>query len=285
MTVKTEIIRINPAIASAWLEKNTINRPLRRTVVEGYKSALERGEHRLTHQGIAFAESGELLDGQHRLTAISEMPSKFSLEMMVTRGLSSDAFKAIDLGLKRSHSDVLRIPMGLAACARFMATIHNTSKVGITPQSLIPIVEGIAPAYDVLVGFDPKHTKTWSGASVRSAALLQMMRGVAHDYVCMTYYSLNHMDFDSMPPIGKALFRQQTKGVVNGHGFDMFCRAYKAFDSRNANLATIQISDPSSIIGAAREVIQDYVLGGKKAPTSGAKKVNSTNFKPYGTTA
>lgn len=277
MNIKTEIIRINPAIACAWLEKNTINRPLRRTVVEGYRASLERGEHRLTHQGIAFSETGELLDGQHRLTAISEMPASFSIQMMVTRGLPVDTFHAIDIGLKRSHADVLKIPSGLAAVARFVATVHNTTRVGITPQSLIPYVDGLQRGYDNLLGFDPTCTKTWSSAAIRSAAVLQMLRGSGDDYVCMTYYSLNHLDFDAMPPVGRALFRQQTRGVVNSHGLDLFCRAFKVFDSKNAGLTTIQISDPSTIIGVAREIIAERVLGMKKAPTSGAKKVNSAN--------
>ncbi len=285
MTIKTEILRINPVLAKAWLEKNTINRPLRRTVVEGYRAALERGEHRLTHQGIAFSETGELLDGQHRLTAIAEMPEKFSIEMMVTRGLSPDAFKAIDLGLKRTHSDVLKIPSGLAACARFMATIYNTSRTSITPQSLIPYVDGISPFYDALIGFDPKITKVWSSAAVRSAAIIQMMRGSDRDFVLMTYYSLNHMDFDSMPATAKALFRQQAQGLVKSNGVDMFCRAFKAFDSRNASLAKIQINDPSSIVGLARESIYDFVFDGKKAPTSGAKKVNGADSTRRGQVA
>lgn len=277
MNIKTEVLRISPAIARAWLEKNTINRPLRRTVVEGYRASLERGEHRLTHQGIAFSASGELLDGQHRLTAIAEMPENFSVQMMVTRGLSAEAFQAIDLGLKRSHADVLKIPAGLSAVARFLATIHNTSRVGITPQSLVPYVEGVQRHYDNLIGFDPTCTKTWSSAAIRSAAVLQMIRGSGDDYVCMTYYSLNHLDFDAMPPVARALFRQQTRGLVNSRGLDMFCRAFKVFDSKNAQLNTIQITDPSTLIASARDVINERVLGIRNAPTSGAKKVNGRN--------
>lgn len=277
--MQTKIVKVTPTIATAWLEKNTINRPIRRTVVDGYIAAYMRGEHRLTHQGIAFAESGELLDGQHRLTAIAEMPSTFSAEIMVTSGLPPETFDAIDQGLKRSHADVLRVPSGLAACARFMATIHNTSRTGITSQSLVPYVDGIERHYMALVGFDPKITKTWSSAAMRTAAVLQMLNNGNHDYICMTYYSLNHMDFDAMPTVAKALFRQYTKGAVNAHGFDMFCRAFKVFDYRSQSLGTIQISDPATIITRAREIIQTRVLSIKNAPTGGAKKVNSSDSK------
>jgi hypothetical protein len=269
-------------MALGWLERNTINRPLRRTVVEGYKAAYMRGEHRLTHQGIAFSRSGELLDGQHRLTAISEMPSNFAAEMMVTTDVAPEAFDAIDQGLKRTHSDVLRIPSGHAAVARYMAVLADTtSRAGITSQSLVPFVEGSVTPYMQLTGFCPKCTKVWSGAAVRSAAILQLLAGRDHDYICLTYWSLNHMDFDSMSDVAQTLFKQQTKGSVAG-GYDMFCRAFKVFDQRNSSLDKIQITDPATIISKAREIIHTKVLGNgmKKAPTSaGAKKVHSPNSK------
>ena len=279
MAIQTRIAKVTPVIARGWLEQNTINRPLRRSVVESYIAAYMRGEHRLTHQGVAFADTGELLDGQHRLTAISEMPDNWSAEMMVTTGLPASSFDAIDQGLKRSHSDVLKIPSGQAAVARYLATIYETSRVGITSQFLVPFVEGVDVAYGRLVGFCPKSTKTWSSAGVRSAAILQMMNGGDKDYISMTYYALNHMDFDSMPPVAKALFRQYTKGLVSAHGYDLFCRAYKAFDLRNASLNTIQISDTSTIVGKAREIISVKVLGTKKAPTGGAKRANKADSK------
>ncbi len=279
MELQTKVVRVTPLLARKWLEHNTINRPLRRSVVDGYLSMYARGEHRLTHQGIAFSETGELLDGQHRLTAISELPETFAVDMMVTRGLSTAAFEAIDLGLKRTHADVLRRPAGLAAVARFLAVLNDQRHSAITPQSLIPYVEGIERYYDALIGFCPKNTKTWSSAAVRAAAILQIMSGSDKDYVSITYYALNHAEFDSMSHVAQALFRQQVKGLIRPHGMDMFCRAFKAFDNRNQNLNTIQISDTSTLVTKARETVLSKVLGQKKAPTSGAKKVNVPNSK------
>lgn len=277
--METKIVKVTPALAKRWLESNTINRPLRRSVVDGHIAAYMRGEHRLTHQGIAFADTGELLDGQHRLTAIAEMPSHFIAEIMVTTGLPASSFEALDQGLKRSHSDVLRVPPGQAAVARYLATVHETSRVGITSQFLVPFLAGIEEPYQQLTGFCPKNTKTWSSAAIRAAAILRMLSGGDRDYISVAYYSLNHMEFDTMPPIVQALFRQQTKGLVNTSGFDLFCRSFKAFDARSQHLNTIQISDTSSIVTRAREIIKTSVLGMKKAPTGGAKKVNGFHSK------
>lgn len=262
--METKIIRVTPAMADNWLEANTINRPLRKSVVEGLVAAYMRGEHRLTHQGIAFADTGELIDGQHRLTAISKMPADFAVDIMVTRGLPKSAFDAIDQGLKRSHGDVLRISQGHAAVARYLATIYETSRIGITTQYLVPFVEGIEDAYVQLTGFCPKATKTWSSAGIRSAAILQMLNGGDKDYICMSYYALNHMEFQAMVPVVETLFKQQTAGKTTARQLDLFCRAFKAFDKRNQSLAKIQINDTSSTLVRAREIIQEKVLGVKR---------------------
>lgn len=284
--ITTRIAAVTPEIASAWLEKNTINRPLRRTVVDTLRQAYERGEHRLTHQGIAFASTGELLDGQHRLTAIAQMPKGFSVQMMVTVGLPPVAFESIDQGLKRSHSDVLRIDMGHAAVARLLAVIYNTARTGITSQYLIPFVEGCRPAYSALIDFCPRGQKLWASAPVRAAAVLRLLNGGDRDYVCMAYYSLVHMEFDSMSPVVQTLFKQLTATSGKASPLDLFARAYKAFDVRNAAMTTIIVSDTAKVAAQAREVISVRVLGTKKAPTSaGAKKANKSNSTPKRVTA
>lgn len=273
-----KMMRVTPSLARKWLEHNTINRPLRPTVVDGLRTALMRGEYKVTHQGVAFADSGELLDGQHRLTAISELPDTFSVQMLVCTGLARDAFQAIDIGLKRSHGDVLHIPSGLAAVSRFMAVICETERSGITPQLLIPYANGAENSYMRLLAFCPKNSKAWSSAAVRTAAILRLSEGADSDYVCISYHALIHAEFDSMSPIVQALYRQQVKGLVRVNGFDMFCRAYKAFDPRSQELATIQISDTSSIVAKARDSIKRNILGQKIAAQQAAKKVIAGKF-------
>lgn len=279
-SIETRVATITPEIAKAWLEKNTINRPLRRTVVDTLRQAYERGEHRLTHQGLAFAKTGELLDGQHRLTAIAQMPKSFSVQMMVTSGLPSETFEAIDQGLKRTHGDVLRIDAGHAAVARLLAVIYNTARTGLTSQYLIPFVEGTRAPYSTLVDFCPKSQKLWSSAPVRAAAILRLLMGGDRDYICMAYYSLVHMEFDSMSQVVQTLFKQLTSQSGKASPVDLFARAFKAFDVRNAGMTTIVVSDTARVSVQAREVIASRVLGMKKAPASGAeKKANSVDSK------
>lgn len=276
----TKTVRITPAMASNWLSHNTINRPMRRYDVDGYIAAFKRGEYKYTHQGIAFADSGELLDGQHRLQAISEMPPGFSVEMLVTRGLDKEAFLVIDKGRKRSHSDALGIQTGHAAVARFLATLQTTNtREPITTEYLIPYARAVEPHYVRLNQVCSKISKTWCSSAVRSAAILRLMDGGDFDYIGISYHALNHDDFDSMAPIVKALYRQQVRGMVSGQ-LDLFCRAWKAFDHRLQRLDKIQINDTSATYAKAREVIVSKILGQKNAAGSAAaKKVNERNSR------
>lgn len=277
--IEQKLVDVTPAKAEAWLQHNVENRPLRESTVEGLKAAYQRGEYVITHQGVAFDEDGNLIDGQHRLTAISQMPAGFVARMYVTTGLSKKAFKAIDIGSKRTAGDVLRVNQGLAAVARYMAVLNDHRHSSITPQLLVPYIEGISAVYEKLVAFSPTVTKTWSSAAVRAAACLQMLNGGDKDYICISYYALNHAEFTSMSPIVQALYRQQVRGLVRGKAVDMFCRSFKAFDTRSQSLNTIQISDTSTIVGKAREIVNAKVLGEKSGASGPApKKVNSAKF-------
>jgi hypothetical protein len=265
--METTTIRVTPAIAMQWLKFNTINRPVRRSAVDGLTAAMKRGEYRLTHQGIAFAESGELLDGQHRLMAISQMPPDFGIDMQVTRGLNKSAFVAIDKGVKRSHGDSLGIPTAHAAVARFIAKTHLTAKESISTDYLIPFVSATAEPYKRLQGICQRTSRVWSSAAVRSAAILRMMGGGDFDYIGISYHALNHDDFESMSPIIQALYRQQIRGLVNGPN-DLFLRAWKAFDHESQRLDKIQINEAASILHSVRAIILSEILGVKRGPAA-----------------
>jgi hypothetical protein len=101
ITQRVELI--TPEMAKNYLEKNLSNRPIRPYHVQMFIQRLEARDFSLTHQGIALAEDGSLLDGQHRLSAIVQ--SGISAEMTVTEGLSAKSFQDMDCGIPRRLSD------------------------------------------------------------------------------------------------------------------------------------------------------------------------------------
>lgn len=277
--METKLVRITPALARDWLKRNTSNRALRPSKVDALKQALERGEYQTTHQGIAFSSEKVVLDGQHRLHAIAAMQDGFSIEMLVTSGLPPSTFDVIDtMSTPRSAADVLRKSQGLTSVARFII-IKLVAKTGVsvTPIMLRPYIAEIEPYYDMLIDYCPTVSKTWSAASIRTAAILRMMGEGDRDYILLTYHALNHADFDSMSPIAQAIYRQQTRGTVNTQSLDIFARAFRVFDVRKMRVPTVQISDQDRLVNEAVEIVNTEILGQKKAPSKpGAKVVNKS---------
>ena len=110
---------VTPEQARAWLERNFRNRPVSEDVVASYARDMLRGAWVGTHQGIAFNDRDELIDGQHRLRAI--LRAGIPIRLMVTYGLPAKikgaemtTMDAVDRGRTRSVADQLKIQHGLS---------------------------------------------------------------------------------------------------------------------------------------------------------------------------
>ncbi len=100
--IKTALNTLTPAWAKSVLEtRNPRNRLISQATVASYAADMQAGHWLISHQGIAFAENGDLLDGQHRLAAI--IMAGVPVKMMVTTGLPA-AFKN---GLSLATMDVI----------------------------------------------------------------------------------------------------------------------------------------------------------------------------------
>lgn len=254
--MEIELARITPALARKWLELNKNNRPLRPTHVETLRASFARGEYVQTHQGIAFDQDNNLIDGQHRLHAIAQMPKGFFVTMLVTRGLERDrAFVVIDtVQAKRSTSDVLRVDRNVGETANFLARLFNNAHA-ITPTYVAPFARYVQSEVTELLAHCGTAARTWSSAPVKAAAVLQMKNGHS-DYVKTVYAAMVTLDFDAMPRCAKAVFRAQKAGEVRASfGWDLFARGLKIFDPANTNLSKVQISDLSTTLAAVRDIL------------------------------
>jgi len=111
--VETRLVYITPTLAELLLEYNmkpTIGKPgtNRRLVahnITDLMKAIEHGDWKFNHQGIAFNEDGDMIDGQHRLIAIARVGKTqpdISVPLLVTVGLPVTANEKIDLVRRRS---------------------------------------------------------------------------------------------------------------------------------------------------------------------------------------
>lgn len=266
--MKTELMQVTPKMARDWLDHNTDNRPLRPFVVEGLMESWAHGEWKVTHQGIAFAKSGRLLDGQHRLNFIAQLPDGTKVPMNVTDGMDENSFDAIDIGIRRSMSDMYGVSADFVAASKFMAKIYNSnSTAGLSNQFTKPFLDWIEPEFVELTTYCPTRAKIWSSAPVRCAAIVQMKRGHDSDFIKLAYHSLVTADFDSMPHAARALMKQHLGGKIHSaRTSDLFVRALRAFESNNnRKISAILIKDQGAILEEVRAWITVQV---KKSPGS-----------------
>ena len=283
--MQVEVMNISPSVSSDWLKRNIGNRPIRRAWVESWKGIFSRGEYIETHQGVAFSKSGRLLDGQHRLTAISEMPEEFRVRMLVAQGLSEEAFLALDQGGKRSTSDILTESPRLVEVARLLARIYVGTTSGLTPQYLGPFIEFARPYHDELMDFCPTVKRVFGAVSFRTAAVILMSDGVDRDYVKSAYRALVLADFSAMPQSCQVLYRSFLSGGVQASAvIDTLSRAMKVLNPANANLKQIKVLDLNQTLNRVREILESHDVGPKKKAglLSPAKKSTRSDYRIQG---
>src|SRR5258706_8303068 len=81
---------ITPEMARQWLEKNAMNRRLRQSSVDTYASIMKRKQWELNGETIIISDTGDILNGQHRLWACFESGTPF--ETYVIIGMTKEVF-------------------------------------------------------------------------------------------------------------------------------------------------------------------------------------------------
>lgn len=103
----SKIMTVTPAIAQGFLLKNNNNRHLRKERVEFYLDQMRKGLWVVQNDDICFDWDGNLLNGQHRLSAVVKLGKP--VEMGIKTGLDPRAFSIIDVGANRSAGDIFSI--------------------------------------------------------------------------------------------------------------------------------------------------------------------------------
>ena len=151
--IKSKWEDISPKRAAEYLKKNVTNRGLREVTVQAYERDMKAGNWVPTHQGIAFNDREELIDGQHRLKAV--IRANVIVKMLVTRGIpalsgETHTMDAVDRGAARSLADQLRLQHGfnnpnLAAASA--TAITNMSLAGGVRRVSVPQILKVLDIY------------------------------------------------------------------------------------------------------------------------------------------
>lgn len=133
--VDSKIVNITPAMAEKWLKGYHNIRPISWGQVDAFANDMRAGNWRVTHQGIAFDENGNLVDGGHRLHAIQR--AGVAVPMLVTTIIGIDIKDPIDRGRPRSIGSILGMRTALVAAVNGLRSLE----VGYEVQSKMTLAE------------------------------------------------------------------------------------------------------------------------------------------------
>ncbi len=263
--MRFEVMRITPTEAQKWLDHNRINRPIRKAHVKRLAAAMKRGEWVVNHQAIAL-NGTNLLDGQHRLSAIllSGLPY---VEMSVIRDAKDSTFDTIDIGEKRSLSDVYRADIHVMNQVSFVARLLHIRKA--SPQQVAPIYEKLCPLFTEIVNSAPRNAGRFTAAPIRVAAGAAILSGENKNRVLAIYRNLCEFRAEELPRVGQIFMKQAAIDSGNSKigpsgsfgQASMLARAWTVFQEKYAKNERLRIDDQTVQVGEVREVFRSVLNG------------------------
>jgi hypothetical protein len=105
--IEVRLIDMTPDIAEDLLDENLFNRKVRVRAIDELVEALRLGDWQFNGDPVRIADSGRLLDGQHRLMAIVE--ANVTVPVVLITGIPDKAQMTMDAGVKRTYADHLQL--------------------------------------------------------------------------------------------------------------------------------------------------------------------------------
>ena len=174
---------VTPEIATHWLTFNTSNRCIFNSRLEEFKAATIAGAWADNGEAIKFAH-GKLLDGQHRLMAIS-LTGK-AQRLSVVCGIAPETQVTMDTGRSRTPRDVLSIEgMGLWEAGICGSAIHGiiSAANGGLPSSAVKYPNRVVKAFFLEHRAELERTSRFFHDLPRKPFVLSASRGVTFHYL------------------------------------------------------------------------------------------------------
>ena len=251
--------RVTPDKARYMLQSNSENRKLRKGVILRYATIMTDGAWKTSPEPIVFSESGRLLNGQHRLTAV--VHSGTSQNFLVVKNVSESTFSVLDRGAIRSTADALGVNPRLVEAAKVVGRIFASNN--LHDNQVGEICSIIGEAHDKLLIACNTSARIASSAPFRAAASMHITIGTDDVYVCKQYRSLVLGTFDEMVPVTKSIASAIYSGRLKSGGLqlqsDLFIRAWDMFSPEKQNQDRIQIKNNEYRIGQVRRIMSSMM--------------------------
>ncbi len=251
--------KVTRDMAKRWLDANQANRKLRPSKVGAYRSDMDTGRWRGNDSVIKVNRKGELINGQHRLTAFLASGLDFIwLLVQVADGAATD-FRG-DNGITRTIHDTTGDPTLLSAAAH--ALLRTYAARTYTRDEIIDASEAIRPVFQKI---STTTLRGWTLGGVVGGVILSAHRFPSDaDEIIDQYNGIatcRHM-FKSWPSV-HAFHKQLLLTSSGPKGVDrtmnLTLRSCIAFNPSNRSITRIAIKDTSVGLAAIRPLIHEVL--------------------------
>jgi hypothetical protein len=261
-TIRGYLINVTPGLAKEWLVANIGNRPIRAGHVQTLGEEMRGGHWKATHQGIAFSQSGRLLDGQHRLAAI--IATGWPCEMMVFVNLADDVFGALDRGKRRTHADLLHDdPRIVEPCTWIARVLRYPDRRSPSPSEVADIRDlymyEAAEVVETVPGTKPVRT----AAGVKAAVMVRLHDANAEHrkLLLAQWQALARLETRVIDVTGEALLKRLER-LTGSSGTNVEERgavAWIGFNPHARTLSKIIVRDLGTELGEIRSAVQRHI--------------------------
>jgi hypothetical protein len=168
MSTMFEAVTITPELAGQLLAMNTENRRLRPSHVAYLARAIERGEWQMPPDAIMVSDSGRLLNGQHRLTAVvrsgkpiqSYLVAPFNVMRLFDKCEASapdSLFMVMDCGVTRGASDRTGLAKGVCELVTAWCKARNSARAKFSSDEILECYATHRAMFDWAHSLRPKR--------------------------------------------------------------------------------------------------------------------------------
>lgn len=248
---------ITPLLAAQYLARNLNNRAITKERVLSLSRDMQSGAFLVTHQCIAFNSNGELIDGQHRLSAV--VASGKTVQMYVARYERTESAMALplDTGLTRKHYDILDISKKQAELASAILRIKGGPKT-FTTNDVQTCIDKHLECITKVMESNNNTAKHRSSAGAKAAIVLLCERYkedapvIIDQFVKFVNFNLDGM-WQSVAACVRALENIRAQGGSSVQRM-VAVRVWYAFKPENRDLKIIRIMDEAAILAEMQSI-------------------------------
>jgi len=247
---------ITPDTANQYLERNKGNRAITKDRVNALAREMRDGVFMVTHQCIAFNANGDLIDGQHRLSAIIQSGQNVKLFVARYERTETAMLLPFDNGLTRKHYDLLEYNKKQTELASAVLRLMSHGKI-ITTNDVKECMELYAHEFALVLDSTANSAKHRSSAGAKAAiALLCRTYPAFSVEIVSQYVRFVNFNLEGMWPSVAACVRALENVRASGGSAiqrTVATRVWYAFKPENKHLRLIRIMDEQQLIDEMRD--------------------------------